>query len=428
MNPLTPRLAAVYVLYDVIVGRQSLSAVLNKQLSAIKNPPDKGLCQEIVYGTLRHYPSLQATLAPFISKPISQKNKALEILLCSAIYQLYALKLADYAVINESVALTKSIDFDWAKGFINGVLRNLARAENQTIKIDKNHDHPTWLAKKIRLAYPDQANEVFAQNHHAARVMLRVRKTSREAYLATLSEHHITAIPHVDNKEAVVLTQSTVIPDLPQFADGGVTVQDANAQLAANLLGVQSGMRILDACAAPGGKTAHLFDKADDLYITAVDNVAARVEKLQQTLQRLNAHAKVITADLQDTATWYDGKPFQRILLDAPCSATGVIRKHPDILFHRRASDIADLIATQSTLLDTCWGLLATGGRLLYATCSILPEENIEQIQSFLSRTPHATIKPLGHNRAVKNDNGTLQFLPDNWGDGFFYALLEKTA
>lgn len=423
---MTPRLAATYALYDVIVGRQSLSVVLNEQLSGMTNPADKGLCQEIVYGTLRHYRSLQATLSPFLSKKISQKNKPLEIILCAAIYQLYHLKLPDYAVINESVALVKSIDFEWAKGFVNGVLRNAARADNQTLQADKNRDHPMWLAQQIRTAYPDHAEAIFSANHHAARVMLRVRNGSRDDYLAKLEQQGTTALPHIDNKDAVVLIQSSPIADLPHFASGGVTVQDANAQLAANLLGIKSRMRILDACAAPGGKTAHIADKAEQVDITAVDNVPARIQTLNKTLKRLNVTANVVTANLQDTAAWYDGQPFDRILLDAPCSATGVIRKHPDILFHRRESDMTDLTAIQANLLETCWQLLIAGGRLLYATCSVLPEENLLQINNFLARTPDATLKPLGHNRAIASDHGTLQFLPDEWGDGFFYALLEK--
>ncbi len=423
---MNPRLAATYVLYDIIVGRQSLSATLNERLAAIDNAADRGLCQEIVYGTLRHYPSLQATLAPFLRKAISNKNKPLEILLCSAIYQLYQLKLPDYAVINESVAVVKTIDFAWARGFINAVLRHIARAKERTLTIDKDVDHPKWLAKKIRTAYPTRAKTVFAANHHPARVMLRVRHGSRDDYLKQLQQDNIKAIPHLDNKDAVVLMQSTAISDLPEFRQGGVTVQDANAQLAANLLGIKANMRILDACAAPGGKTAHIADKADNLQITAVDHMPGRIAMLNNTLERLNVRANVVTADLQNIDAWYDGQAFDRILLDAPCSATGVIRKHPDILFHRQESDLQNLTDVQTQLLHTCWPLLAPGGRLLYATCSILPEENIDQVKAFLAQTPDAGLKPLGHNRAIQNNLGTLQFLPDEWGDGFFYAALEK--
>lgn len=420
------RLAAVYALYDVIVARRSLSATLAEQLAAISNPADKGLCQEIVYGTLRHYPSLQQTLRPFLKKPIPAKNKPLEMILCAALYQLLILKLPSYAVINESVDTVKPIDFEWASGFINGVLRNVTRTEHVSLKTDKHHDHPAWLAEQIRLAYPEQANTIFATNHYPARVMLRVRHGSRDDYLNQLQQHGIAAERHIDNKDAVVLTASSNIADLPGFADGDVTVQDANAQLAANLLGIQAGQSVLDACAAPGGKTAHIADKADDLHLTAIDNMPERVEKLQQTLSRLKITAKVITADVGDADGWHDGKLFDRILLDAPCSATGVIRKHPDILFHRREDDVAELIAVQVKLLDACWSMLKPGGRLLYATCSVLPAENVAQIQAFLTRTDNAIIKPVGHNRAIAKEAGTLQFLPDEWGDGFFYALLEK--
>lgn len=423
---MNPRLAATYILYDIIVARQSLSSTLNAQLDSIANPADKRLCQEIVYGTLRHYPSLQTTLAGFMRKKISNKNKSLEIVLCAAVYQLYKLKLPDYAVINEAVAVLKAIDLQWAKGFVNAVLRNMAREENRVIKTDKYHDHPAWLAKKIKLTYPQHAEAVFLANHHAAHMMLRVRHGKRDDYLAKLQSRNIAAQAHIDNKDAVVLKQSVAVSELPQFAAGAVTVQDANAQLAANLLGLKSGMRVLDACAAPGGKTAHIADKADNLDITAVDSAAARIETLNNTLQRLAVDAKVLTADVQAPKTWHDGNTFERILLDAPCSATGVIRKHPDILFHRRQSDIADLTALQSSLLDTCWEMLQPGGCLLYCTCSILAAENITQVREFLLRSPDASLKPLAHNRAVKDDTGTLQFLPDEHGDGFFYALLAK--
>lgn len=431
MTQFTPRLAAIYALYDVIVGRKSLSVTLNEQLSMLEKPADRGLCQEVVYGTLRNYPSLQATLAIFLKKKITTKNEPLEIILCAAMYQLYVLKSPSYAVINESVALVKPIDFEWAAGFINGVLRAANRVDDnkKILLTDKNRDHPSWLAKKIRSAYPEQAEQIFAANHQAARVMLRVRHLTRESYLAQLNQQDIAAIAHIDNKDAVVLTQSANIATLPLFAAGGVTVQDANAQLAANLLGVKSGMQILDACAAPGGKTAHIADKAANLDITAIDNIPSRVAIMQNTFQRLDVKATVITANVQNTAAWHTGQLFDRILLDAPCSATGVIRKHPDILFHRRENDLLELAAIQSTLLDTCWELLKPGGRLLYATCSILPEENSQQINAFLARTPNTLLKPLGHNRAVNGDQnrcGTLQFLPDAWGDGFFYASIEK--
>ena len=419
------RLAAVYALYDVIVERKSLSSTLNDQLSKLTKVSDKGLCQEIVYGTLRYYPSLQKTLNAFLNKSIPDKNKPLEITLCTAIYQLYQLKQPHYAVINESVGLV-AIDFEWAKGFVNGVLRNIVRLNNRVLKTDKYHDHPKWLAKKIQQTYPQQAESIFHENHHAAKVMLLVRHMSREDYLAKLHEREIDAYPHIDNKDAIILNQSIKVTTLPLFSEGFVTVQDANAQLAANLLGVRSGMHILDACAAPGGKTAHIADKANDITLTAIDKSAERTKLLENTLARLRVSAKIITADMLEVDSWHDGKLFDCILLDAPCSATGVIRKHPDILFHRRQSDIATLVNIQSQLLDVCWTLLKPKGRLLYATCSILPEENTGQIQAFLSRTSNALVKPLGHNRSIVKQSGFLQFLPDEMGDGFFYAALEK--
>ncbi len=237
------RLAAIYVLYDVIVGRRSLSPTLNEQLLEISNPPDKGFCQEIVFGTLRNYRSLQLTLEPFLKKAIPEKNRPLEIVLCSALYQILVMKVPSYAVINESVKATKDIDFEWAMGFINGVLRSVIRKEGLTLKQDKNHDHPAWLANAIKQAYPDCADKVFAANHAPASVMLRVRPQyhSRDEYLSLLADNDIPATAHIDNKEAIVLGANVKITDLPYFAEGHITVQDANAQLAGNLLGVKAG-------------------------------------------------------------------------------------------------------------------------------------------------------------------------------------------
>ncbi|MGY0400318.1 MAG: 16S rRNA (cytosine(967)-C(5))-methyltransferase RsmB, partial [Ostreibacterium sp.] len=397
-------------------------------LNKMSTPSDRRLCQKITYGTLRYYPSLKNTLRDFLKKPITQKNQTLEIVICSAIYQLIVLKLPPHAIINETVALVKVIDFEWAKNFVNGVLRNLSRAENLCLNTDENDDHPAWLAEKIHQAYPEYSVTIFKANHSSANIMLRVRKKSRDDYLHQLHANDIEAEAHIDNKETIILTKPTSITDLPGFTAGEITIQDANAQLAANLLGLKSGMKVLDACAAPGGKTAHIADKAEYLDITAIDESPARITTMENTFTRLGTKATIITAKVENTASWFDNKLFDRILLDAPCSATGIIRKHPDILFHRRKTDIHKLTQLQAQLLTTSWQMLKSGGRLLYVTCSILPEENIGQITTFLAKTPNAVIRPLGHNRAISNQLGTLQFLPDSHGDGFFYANIEKKS
>jgi len=420
------RRVAVAVLCEVIIKKRSLSGVLNTNLNRLSLDADRRLCQEIIYGTLRYYHSLRNSLRLHLKKRISKKNRALEIILCSAIYQLRKLSLPDYAVIDETVKLLYTVDMMWATGFVNAVLRKIASTEHSALHSDAHHDHPAWLATRILAFYPMQAAAIFAANHQAAKPMLRVRGQSRDDYLKELHAKNIRAATHIDHKEAIVLEKFVPIDELPHFQQGHVTVQDANAQLAANLLAVKPGMRVLDACAAPGGKTAHIADKASGLDITALDVSAARVAEMQENFKRLQIEAKVVTAALQDCHQWFDGRLFNRILLDAPCSGTGVIRKHPDILFHRQESDIATLTATQLTLLMTCWRMLTAGGRLLYATCSILPEENTEVIQTFLEKNPDAAIKSLGHHRAIKSALGVLQFLPDEWGDGFFYALLVK--
>ncbi|WP_152810128.1 16S rRNA (cytosine(967)-C(5))-methyltransferase RsmB [Ostreibacterium oceani] len=471
-DAISPRLAAVYAINDVINSGQSLRYALSKNLEKIATAADKGLCHEITYGTLRYYPSLVKTLRPYLKKNITKKNQIVKILLVSALYQLIQLKLPSYAVINESVALCKSLNMAWATGFANAVLRRIAGAEDlakDSVKYsakdaaknaakdaimqqDDFADHPTWLWQRIQRAYPDKAETLLAANHQPAPMMLRVHDTARfsqTSYLAALQAAGIDAAAHIDAKAAIVLAAPVAVSQLPFFDEGAVTVQDANAQLAANLLGVKAGHHVLDACAAPGGKTAHIATKASPITLTAVEIDPTRSERMRDTLSRLKAGfahdvtINVKVADLADLAAWHNGQSFDRILLDAPCSATGVIRKHPDILHHRRESDLQALCQLQGQLLDLCWQLLAPGGRLLYATCSVLPEENQQQIARFLQRHTAAKLRPLAHNRtvAVADHNqsnheqggvqnpelsGCLQFLPDAWGDGFFYAALEK--
>lgn len=430
----TPRALALATLCAVVLEHRSLASLLPQMQQQLPQAADRALLQRLVYGTLRYYPSLKKTLRPYLKKSIPKKQRVLEVLLLMALYQLILLEMPAYAVLNESVALAKQQGKQqaFAAGFVNAVLRAFL-AKPIALMQDENADHPAFLAKQLRAIYGDeQAATIFATHHAAGAMMLRVRKGSRDDYLKKLQAAGIAASAHQDHKEAIVLAEPVSVNTLPDFADGAVTVQDANAQLAALLLGSKPGMHVLDACAAPGGKTAHILDKAIDfspnITLLALEIDPNRAARMVENNQRLGLLATVQVADAANPTDWFDGVLFDRILLDAPCSATGVIRKHPDILFHRTAEDIAALTKTQQALLQALWPLLKVGGRLLYATCSLLPEENEQQIIYFLKHQADARLLPLAHHRAYSTNAGMLQFLPDTTGDGFFYALLEKVA
>ncbi len=424
------RLASTKSVIDVIIYKKSLSEVLPSYLEHINKPSDKGLYHQITYGTLRNYPSLVLNFSQFLNKKISKKNKKLEILLSIATYQLLFMEKADYAVINDMVNICEELNIGWAKGLANAVLRKVSKIEPQNIKVSPTFDQPKWLFDNLKKSYPNDYKEICSTHHTQAKTMLRTHNYNRDEYLKLLLDIPIDATAHPDSKEAIILNQNTIIPELPLFEEGNITVQDANAQLAANLLGLKDNMKVLDGCAAPGGKTAHIATKANNLDITAIDLNDKRVSKMLETFKRLQVDKNITikTSKLEDLDNWFDGEKFDRILLDAPCSATGIIRKHPDILFHRTVEDIKELVKIQCQLLAVCWSLLKDDGVLVYATCSILPDENINQITKFITENNNAKLKSVAHNRGEKTDNNTIQFLPSEFGDGFFYAVIQKTT
>lgn len=428
------RAIAWQALNNVVIEQKSLALFWENSLNQLPDARERALCHEIVFGSLRHYQSLKATLNQFLKKPINRKNQAIETLLVSALYQLKFLSSADYAVINESVNLcqqtiqqTKQQNYSWAKGLVNATLRNYIKADKPYKSVS---NLPDWLSHKLNSAYPEHMESLATAMQTPTKVMLRVHQGERQAHIDVLNAEGFACQAHLDAKEAIILTESANIFELPQFINGELTVQDANAQLAANLLQIKAGQTILDACAAPGGKTAHLFAKSQAVepapQITALDDNPKRVAKMQQTLSRLHCNVSIETTDLVDYSQTTDNR-FERILLDAPCSATGVIAKHPDIAFIRDEETVSELVKTQATLLDAAWQLLKPEGILLYATCSILPEENQLQIEQFLANHPDAQLNKLAHNRAIATTQGSLQFLPSELGDGFFYARIRKS-
>jgi 16S rRNA (cytosine967-C5)-methyltransferase len=423
------RVQAARLLAQVLDG-----ASLSRVMPAVQGHTDEApLIQEFVYGSLRWHFLLSGLLRLLLEKPLRNKDRDVECLLRIGLYQLREMRIPAHAAVNETVRETRTMKKPWAKGLINGVLRRYQRdrdALEQQLDTAESVAHPQWLLNKLQHAYPETWADVCTASNQRPPMVLRVneRRQSVEAYLQELGEAGMDAKRHPVAPQALVLERACDVSSLPGFDEGRVSVQDAAAQLAAGLLDLGPGMRVLDACAAPGGKTAHILEQGESLEVWALEKDGARVQSLMQTLSRLGLDARVVEADAGDVEAWWDGRPFDRILLDAPCSATGVIRRHPDIRIHRRPADIDRLREEQQRLLRALWPLLRPGGMLLYATCSILPEENIDQVALFLDERVDAREFALPLEYGLKQSSGR-QILPGEQGmDGFFYAGIIKIS
>ena len=432
---MNPRLAAARALTAVLSGKASLGRSLPPQLDKVEHH-DRALAQDLAFGAARWQPRLQLLAEKLLEKPFKAADKDVEALLLIGLYQLLHSRIPEHAAIGETVGCAGALKKPWAKGLLNAVLRR-AQREHEAIFAELDRDpvlhtaHPRWLQKALKAHWPEHWQAICAANNAHPPLILRVnrRHGSRDAYFAELSNAGIDAEACAFSRDGVRLLQPCDVTTLPGFKDGRVSVQDEAAQLAADLLELAPGQRVLDACAAPGGKTCHLLEVEPGLSeVVAVDLEAKRLARVRENLDRLRLDAVLIAADGRDTATWWDGQPFQRILLDAPCSATGVIRRHPDIKLTRQPEDIPALAQLQGELLDALWPTLAPGGILLYATCSVLPTENSESIAAFLARTPDAQELPIAGEFGLQPAHGR-QLLPQQDGhDGFYYAKLIKTA
>ncbi|WP_417666056.1 16S rRNA (cytosine(967)-C(5))-methyltransferase RsmB [Pseudidiomarina sp.] len=422
------RAVAAQAVFQVIEQGRSLSQALpelNRKLSV----RDRGMAQALAYGVLRHLPQLNFFIGALIAKPLKGELKILHSLLLVGAYQLIYMGSAEHAAVSATVDAAILLKRSKQKGLVNGVLRNLQRQlpQLQTQLQQKpalTHGHPRWLADRIQNQYPDKATAIMAANNAQAPMWLRInlQHTNRNSYLALLDEAGIAARADSPLASAICLEQAVDVQSLPHFNDGWVSVQDIAAQHAAWLLDAQAGESVLDCCAAPGGKTAHILEQQPTIKMLAIDSDPQRLQRVHDNLTRLHLEAHVKAADASDVDAWWHGELFDRILLDAPCSATGVIRRHPDIKWLRRDSDIADLARTQQDILDALWPTLKPGGTLLYATCSILAEENTLQIEAFKKRHADAIAVATNPNGAVE-----WQWLPGDFdGDGFYYAKLEK--
>ena len=425
------RLSAAKAIARVTKG-ESLGTAL-PAVEAKHDARDIPLLRQLCYTTLRHWFSLNAILEQLLSKPLKQKDGDVRALMLIGLCQLFYLRVAPHAAISESVNAAKGLRKTWANGLINAVLRNAQRQQEDLAKKASEaakSELPDWLYGKLSKRWPEQLPEIVAGANSHAPMTLRVNSSRipRSEYLKKLSEFGIKANACVYANHGIQLEEATAVDNLPGFADGLVSVQDEAAQLSAAMVECQPGDRVLDACAAPGGKTCHLLESTENLELTALDLESDRLERVEENLERLQLQASVIQGDASQPKQWWDGKPYDRILLDAPCSATGVIRRHPDIKLLRRPEDIAQLAQLQSQILDVMWPLLKPGGTLVYATCSILPEENSQQVEAFLARTANAVQDTPIMECGLDTGFG-LQLLPKAGGhDGFFYARLRKTA
>ncbi|MDH1510049.1 16S rRNA (cytosine(967)-C(5))-methyltransferase RsmB [Pseudomonas mosselii] len=432
---MNPRLAAARALAAVLSGKASLNSSLPAQLDKVEER-DRGLTQDLAFGTARWQPRLDLLAAQLLQKPFKAADADVQALLLVGLYQLFYTRIPAHAAIGETVGCADKLKKPWAKGLLNAVLRR-AQREGEELLASMERDpvvrtaHPRWLQKSLKAFWPEQWEAICAANNAHPPMILRInrRHHSRDAYLALLAEAGIQASACQYSRDGIVLAEACDVRGLPGFADGWVSVQDEAAQLSADLLELAPGQRVLDACCAPGGKTCHLLEAEPGLaHMVAIDLEAKRLARVRENLDRLKLDAELIACDARDTASWWDGKPFQRILLDAPCSATGVIRRHPDIKLTRQAEDIPALATLQDELLDALWPTLEVGGMLLYATCSSLPTENTEVIDAFLARTPGARELDLATEAGLRQPHGRQLLAQEGGHDGFYYAKLIKIA
>jgi len=426
------RKQAAAVLCKVVKEGQSLTVALDSALESVADAKDRAFIQALCYGVVRHYHRLDFILQQLLSKSLRNKDTDIKMLLLIGIYQLQYMRVKAHAAVSETVSAAKKKS--WAKSLINGVLRQYMREQVQLEKqADENviaaSSHPEWLINKITIDWPEQAQAILVENNKQPPMALRVNlsQSDSQSYLKLLAEHSISAQTVSFCSSAIILEQPVAVEKLPHFSEGMVSVQDTAAQLAAELLDVQAGQAVLDLCAAPGGKTAAILERqAEPIKMLAVDIDEKRLRRVKENLQRLKLSAKVIVGDAAKPSEWVQDQRFDRILVDVPCSALGVIRRHPDIKMLRRETDIAELQAIQQKILMAAWELLLPGGILVYATCSVLKQENELQIEQFLTHHPDAEEIVIDAEWGLKRPFGRQVLTGSQSMDGFYYARLTK--
>ncbi|MDO9053048.1 MAG: 16S rRNA (cytosine(967)-C(5))-methyltransferase RsmB [Gallionella sp.] len=417
------QLAALQIVQQVMVDGRNLNQVLDESLrrKSVWTPAQRAALQDLSYGTLRFYGQLNAVLDLLLHKHMTDQR--ITYLLLVALYQLQYTKAAQHAVVDYAVRSADILN-PKIRGLVNAILRNFLRNQagllaQAALKAEGQYSHQQWWIDELRAQYGERAAAILDVGNQHPPMTLRInqRHGTTADYLTQLAEHGLSA--RLIAPDALQLDKPVSVNKIPGFFAGLASVQDAGAQYAARVLDVHDGMRVLDACAAPGGKTAHILELAD-VEMVALDKDEKRLTRVAENLQRLELSATLLVGDAAKPEDWWDGKPFERILADVPCSATGVVRRHPDIKWLRRKKDIASFAAQQSGILQSLWPLLAQEGKLLYATCSIFRQENQDIIDEFLKNNPGA------QQQTIDLPDGAL--LPNDEHDGFFYALLQKIA
>ena len=427
------RSIAAQIISNLQMQRGSLSTLLTEY----SNHPEISLLQELCFGTCRWYFSLEFLLNRLVDKPLKAKDQDIKSLILVGLYQLKELEIPDHATVHETVAATLTLNKPWAKPLVNAVLRNYQRNQQELSKKlaesgpSSKYSCPLWLINEISIAWESKWQSILKANNQRPPLTVRVNiaKKSPEEILSLFSKHHIEVSRGNIANTAIYLAKPLPVEKIPGFTDGWLSVQDESSQLVPKLLNLKPKLRVLDACSAPGGKTAAIIESEHSLTeLVALDISESRLQKSLQNLDRIGYQATLINGDATQPAQWWDGRLFDRILLDAPCSGSGVIRRHPDIKILRREEDIDTLTKTQAIMLDALWQCLKPKGLLLYTTCSILPRENQIQIKKFMQRTNNAKYEGIPADWGVECDYGR-QLLTDNEDghDGFFYSLLSKS-
>lgn len=435
MTALSARALAAQIILQVLDQGQSLSSLLPSAKDQITKQ-DLPLLQEICFGVCRVLSRLERIINQLVDKPLRGKTRIVHCLLLVGLYQLLYMRIPQHAAVNEVINATKMLKVESFRGLLNGVLRRFLREETEILaNVDKHWQtlHPEWLVNKLKVNYRHWRAIVEANNQKPPMwLRVNVTKNNTENYRTLLEKQGILS-EQGEPLGSLRLAEAISVQHLPFFAEGAVTVQDVHAQWAALLLEPQDHELILDACAAPGGKTTHILELAPQADVIALDVEEDRLHRVQENLARLKQQASIVCGDASRPDEWLarldkSAVQFDRILLDAPCSATGVIRRHPDIKWLRQESDIAPLVELQRNILQALWQKLKPNGVLLYATCSILPDENSEQIQSFLAQHRDAKLEPLPFMQSEDNAVGVQFFPTEQGGDGFYYAKLRKVV
>jgi len=430
-NAQNPRIAALKALSEVLDEHKNLGD--SEALAGIQDGRDGALARNLAYGVLRWLSALEWLAAKLLARPVKKRETDVQRLVLLGLQQLWHDHTANHAAVNETAECARSLGKPWAVGLLNAVLRRFLREREALLeamqKAGKHFAHPDWLLGEIQRDWPQKWREILDENNRQAPLWMRInRQKADEARLQELlTDAGFEVAGHGLARDAISISPAASVSRIPGFEQGWLSVQDPAAQLARDLLEPRSGDRILDACAAPGGKTAHLLESCPGLDLTALDRQPQRSGQIEQNLERLGLQATNLTADALDTGSWWNGIKFNKILLDAPCSATGVIRRHPEIKWLRSSAQVDTVVQLQAGLLNALWPLLETGGTLVYATCSILKRENSQQVERFLAQHADAALAGPDVEWGAAGPFGR-QIMPGEAGmDGFFYAVLRKS-